>query len=316
MVPGQKRKVVKIVKVLKKKVKAPSKKQAATPTQSMPSVVATPQGRPAEVPRPVEAKPAEVPVEAKPDVPPSVEAKPAQVEVEPTPEEQRSPLQTPMKPEPSRENYYVGGWSQWREEASEKMWDQWDWPPYGWQPSSWQDAYWNQDSKYHAYRDYNWSPEESLESRTVWTGTPKSGDSCLSRSGSMDVEVLREQLSRSNTGSVADFNMMLEQVATPTEKEKSHEPSSTPTSNNSSLHQDSIVPPATPKATDNEEGALAPVESEYTAERTDEKEASEDEKKKKAQAHARYMRYYRNIRSLTLSETHFSRTLEPVSSLH
>ena len=212
----------------------------------------------------------------------------------------------------SPSDHYDGGYSQWRE-YDEASWDRWDWPPRDWRPEAFQEASWNKDSAYYHYNTYDWQKGSTT---TPPTSTPSSK---YSRSFSEDLEDVTNQLMRCNTGDVSYFSQRLDAVATPTppkdkESVEKHTAQEAPAAPKEQVYGGGTVAPVTGSGgTPGTEPAAAPkgpsdvllkdalqelekaIVAEVAVELTEEEKAARAEQKRRA--HARYMRYYRNIRS-------------------
>ena len=113
------------------------------------------------------------------------------------------------------EDYYQGGYSQWREYETESAWNSWDWPPAGWRPSEFQNCYWDESSKYYRYNNVQWGSDNSHDRHTpeptkVDTPPEAYADTYVVRGQSF----LDEQLQRCKTGDQEHFQNQLEQVPT------------------------------------------------------------------------------------------------------
>ena len=105
-------------------------------------------------------------------------------------EEKESAAQEPIiiedGPAEAMDCYYTGGWSQWRDDATEADWDRWDWPPANWRPSSHHRSFWDSTSKYHAFCNYEWDENayRTPPKPSRGWGSPAPTVSTMSRSGS------------------------------------------------------------------------------------------------------------------------------------
>ena len=207
--------------------------------------------------------------------------------------------------------FFEGGCSQWREDA-EEMWSEWNWPPGGWRPQYWQDAYHNNKSKWYRYNAFDWdsyyagwnsnkgqsgSEGAHTPQSSTPTETPQSNTRCMSS----DLESIAHQLQRANTGDQLSFQQKLDAA----DGNCSQSP---PTDGK----QPNVNPAPTQQAKTQENAQEHGPEQGLP-------EQEQDKKLKKLeadklQAHARYMRYYRNIRSPELrSASNFCSHINPNS---
>ena len=233
--------------------------------------------------------------------------------------------------------YYEGGVSQWREEPQyEQMWSQWDWPPRDWRPSNFHEAFWNADSRWHVYNNYDWNQyswKEPTEKKPYGdyytpgresdaTATPSSEfNRSFSRSSSLELEEVTAHLQRCTTGEIveSEFNKRLaEAVDVPSgghlkdgngenkPKGKGDEAEETKgVAGNDEKKEDKEEKDSQKVNTEKKEGEEENKEKkdcqQVNNEKKDGAENSKEEEERKKKAHARYMRYYRNIRSASLS---------------
>lgn len=225
------------------------------------------------------------------------------------------------------QHHYDGAYSQWREEAPD-MWHLWDWPPKGWRPSKWQRSYWDSSDPYYGYNTYTWDREEwwnpsSEEPSTSGTETqtpppgpgqlrsPDTVSTLLSRSDSELARVNEtiDGLQRANTVEQVTFEQKLNQAAEPSPgegqgnlgeeaKESEVEPDDRKQNGTAPSHE----APAPPKKDNKGQQQVEPSASqEADAEAQITEEQLKDHEKRRKAAKARYMRYYRSIRSQSLS---------------
>ena len=210
---------------------------------------------------------------------------------------------------------YDGAHSQWREHA-EDSWQHWDWPPKGWRPSEWHDAYWNQKSQYYAYNSWDWN--ERASKGAYATPSPKATPSTTppySRQSSLDVEEalvqlkglsLEAQFSRANTGDLVvqttedGADQGKPQDAKPEGAGKSGDPKKS--EEPKKPEGPSEDPKKTEELKDDQKGKTEAGEDgakteDPNPEGVDVSDADPEVAKKKKAALARYMRYYRSIRS-------------------
>ena len=232
---------------------------------------------------------------------------------------------------PPPASHYDGGSSQWREEA-EEQWSEWDWPPRDWRPNTWQKAWWDKHSDYYRYNHYDWNRESNREPpgkisppKTVKT-SPSDHDSIPS------VEAVASVL-RAHTGDLdlgnekkdlqPDFDNAMhgkenENAVKPTAEAKldnaGGEIKQLPLEANAGgAGAESLLKQFMAKAKKNQTPANSKVETSPPKEpngnggeaQNSGDQKSEEEKaaieKARLAAHARYMRYYRSIRSPKLS---------------
>ena len=207
----------------------------------------------------------------------------------------------------SEREYYTGGVSQWREEAEDR-WCEWDWPPHGWQPSSWHDAYWNTASPWYKYNHKEWKWDTNTIQCTPGPTKQPEGHSPPSTlrsstsSASLEVEGVAEML-RSSTGDIVPVPQAAGTVPPENggkvgdesmQKGKGETPPSADGHDTTQNGQSGGDNPGTKKSEDGK------ADTDTKDIPSEDAKAAELEKKRKA-AHARYMRYYRNIRSVGLN---------------
>ena len=192
------------------------------------------------------------------------------------------------------EEHYDGGVSQWREEA-EEMWDFWDWPPRGWKPSSEHRCWWDESSQYYGYNNYDWGRGGGGDDSTSVAATP------LRRTDSSAELETVQRILRANSGDIARSLIKdLDETVKGIVKEVAKETTSGPRENTAAVK---VEPPdETPQTgdkSDDKTNAEKNPENEKDAEKAPEKdpEKIKELERRKLAAHARYMRYYRNIRS-------------------
>ena len=210
---------------------------------------------------------------------------------------------------------YTGGWSQWREDMGEEWWDTWDWPPRGWRPSSHHTCYWDERSAYHQYRWKDWGDErtpmarksEYLEFEDVHSSGPGTDESTtLDTHRSSTSDELQSYMAsrRANTGDLQPHCMSerLDAAASPK--------NNTDAGSQAKPAVAETTQPSPSDKKDTEDSTRKAEEGETPVEQThapEEKQSDADTKKmeelkkRKVEAHNRYMRYYRNIRSPGLS---------------
>ena len=186
----------------------------------------------------------------------------------------------PQPTSSSPKDHWQGGYSQWRDEPeSESSWKHWQWPPADWRPQPWHKAYYDQNSRYYKYNNYNWSHNDRNEqaNQSTTTGSPQTTTEpsqspttpaadtpgTLSKASTMEVETVTAQLARARTAEQTEFMQKLDAAANSEPKPSAAQ----------SQQEQKQQPPAAPE------------------------EESTRLERRKAAAHARYMRYYRNIRS-------------------
>lgn len=196
----------------------------------------------------------------------------------------------------SHREYYTGGVSQWRE-YEESSWDQWDWPPHGWRPSTYHDCYWNTNSQWYQYNHKKW--DWGVENADAHTPPPNSSRPSLGSTGStcsLELDGVVDMLARSQTGDITPMVLQEPAVEPPVEPPVTPQPKGESNQKlNSNVAEES-------KTAQNPETKAEDGKGEIAAEGNDPAEVlnAELEKKRKL-AHARYMRYYRSIRSHGLS---------------
>lgn len=188
--------------------------------------------------------------------------------------------------------YYTDPESQWRH-YEEDRWDEWDWPPHGWRPQPWHRAYWDKTSNYYKYNHYEWkwdkwpdmnanrSPEPA--SRGLQTPPPT-----IRSDGSAELGQVVQMLERANTGDVVLSGDASAAPAVPCE----------PGSKKVEAPTEKVNAPeqvGAPEAPEHVDGTLDGDQDALEAK-------AEELRKKKAACHARYMRYFRSIRSTGLSD--------------
>ena len=209
----------------------------------------------------------------------------------------------------SEYQYYTGGYSQWRE-YEEDRWDEWDWPPRDWRPSEWHDCYWNKSSHWYRYNHKDWGaafhsppPNPNALQRSPCTSslTPS-----LS-SGSLEVQEVAGML-RSRTGDIVPM------VVQPTEQEQVSGTADGSVENaHKNANEDNTSAKGGGNGTSQTEKTEGPggggetqngkAEDSGSTKDPDQVPIDPELEKKKKAAHARYMRYYRSIRSHCLSQT-------------
>ena len=220
-----------------------------------------------------------------------------------------------------------GGYSQWREYA-EDQWHTMDWPPKGWRPSPWQAAYHDPNSRYYGYNWYDWDNKD-------WT-TPSTDDSSQKSPGTQSTiqdtqtvsseDGISQQLHRCDTN-----EQQTPQLETPKTTKTDTTPEKMDTKQKQRNFQEKMDAAARDSMHDKKKGEKEKDKGEKEKEPGDEEEEAESlpqesedavamtEKKaqklkeKKKEAHARYMRYYRSIRSPCLS---YKSKLPPQSIHH
>ena len=185
------------------------------------------------------------------------------------------------------DQFYTGGVSQWRE-YDEDNWKYWDWPPHGWRPSEYHDAYTNKASPYYRYNHYEWKWPVQTPPESMRNGPPKTPSSD-------EVEHV-SQLLRSSTAEMV--NRAGQQCHVDVPEPAAELQVAQPAANQNEAKETTAVPQeaAVPAATeqsqkDGTDNGTVIVKDDLTPE-----EKASNEKKRLA-AHARYMRYFRNIRS-------------------
>lgn len=225
-------------------------------------------------------------------------------------------ISSPTSVAPSEyENAYTGGYSQWREYENEDAWDMWDWPPYGWRPSAHHRSYWDSSSNYYRFNDYkwgwnNWSDPEKPGVSSVGdesTGTPirtPSPVGLLSTPSSDDLNKFNDamQTMRMNSGDLVHQSSGgdVEKVASDADAAKSSE-SPSPVVNNCEAKAAVSASASVSEKKDNAAEEISAKELGKTGKSNLTELDEEEVMSKRLKAHARYMRYYRSIRSVELS---------------
>ena len=235
-------------------------------------------------------------------------------------EKDSSDLCQPLTPPeyPNDDQYYTGGVSQFRE-YEESNWKYWDWPPHGWRPSKHHDAYWDTSSYYYRYNHYDWKwPCDQVQDTPFKQTSPQTV-----RSDSLEEVEHAARVLRATSGQLIEAPGAMPSshqvvhgapeagnVIPPVAEPKVNPSDPAPVTQTVGTPEVAGAKPAPPVAQNANPSAKDAQVAAGTLSQENATDQSKDTlteemkmalAKKRLAAHARYMRYFRSVRSTHLS---------------